>query len=151
MKYNSVTNRLTICVAAAGVLVAAMAVADQPATGKNHEQCYTGKVTSVDPQERVLDVKGWWFLPQKHFDLGADCAYAMMGENPGTINDLRPGEKVAVSYQAADGVLIADRVTQRPMRYTGTVEDIAPNRHTLTVAHKEFQLADDCAVVLHDD
>jgi hypothetical protein len=53
--------------------------------------------------------------------------------NHGTANDLRPGEKVTVSYQASHGVLIADRIEQRPVRFEGMVAAIDPGKHTLTL------------------
>ena len=139
---------------AAGLLTAAKATADQPATAGNpaktaaNEQCYTGFVKSVDPQARQLAVKESWYMPEKRFDLSANCAFAMEVKSPGSINDLRPGEKVTVNYQTANGVLIADRVTEQPMRYTGTVKSIDPNTHMLTLEGKEFRLPDNCTVAL---
>jgi Cu/Ag efflux protein CusF len=69
-------------------------------------------------------------------------------------SDLRPGQKVTVSYQNAEGVLVADHIVQQPIRYVGTVQAIDPPQHTLTVRHgamdKEFQIADDCRVMFRD-
>ena len=117
------------------------------------ENRYTGTVVSLNPQEQVLDVKGFWF--SKKFNVGADYACTLLDDKTGTINDLRPGEKVMVGYQNANGVLIADRVEQEPMRYEGMVQAVDPAAHTLTLhvrgMNKTFQIANDCGVVLRDN
>ena len=56
-----------------------------------------------------------------------------MGQDTGAIGDLRPGQKVTVGYQDAHGVLVADRVTQQPMRDEGMVKAIDPATQTLTL------------------
>ena len=129
------------------------ASADDPSaktTAAKPDKTYTGTVVSVDPQEHMLDVKG--FLFSKRFNLGDTCAYKMAGEETGAIGDLRPGQRVTVGYQDAGGVLIADRVTQRPLREEGMVKAIDPVAHTLTlhvgIMDKTYQLSADCDVML---
>jgi hypothetical protein len=91
----------------------------------------------------------------KKFNLGDACTYAMVGQDSGTAGDLRPGQKVTVGYQDAHGVLVADRVTQQPMRDEGMVKSIDPATQTLTldqaVMDKKFQLPTDCEVTLRGD
>jgi hypothetical protein len=119
------------------------------------DRSYTGTVTSVDPKERTLDVRGTLLLYNKKFVLGDECAYVSPGRSSGAISDLRPGEKVTVNYQDANGVRVADRVEQRPMCCSGTVASIDPAAHTMTLhlrmADKAFQLPDDCNIVLRDN
>ena len=114
------------------------------------EKTYTGMVISVAPTEHTLDVKG--FLFSKKFNLGDSCAYQMAGAETGAIGDLRPGQRVTVGYQDANGVLVADRVTQKPMREEGMVKAIDPAAHTLTlhpgVMDKTYLLAADCDITL---
>jgi Cu/Ag efflux protein CusF len=69
--------------------------------------------------------------------------------------DLRPGQKVKVGYQEAQGVLAADRVEQIPLRSAGMVKVIDPNAHKLVLhtswdRDRAFSLAEGCAVVLRD-
>jgi hypothetical protein len=115
------------------------------------EKTRTGTVISVDPKDHTLGIKEWtsW---RKDFNLGDTCVYALLDKPAGTINDLRPGEKVMVSYQDVHGVLIADQVKQIPMEFEGTVLAINPANHHLTVhwkaRDKQLQIADDCNVVL---
>ena len=153
MKTTSPINWMTVCAAILTATAVFRASADQAATAAMPEKSYTGTVVSVDPQENVLSVKGW--LWHKGFNLGNECGYALLDNKSGTANDLRPGEKVTVSYQDAHGVLIADRVEQVPMRDEGMVKAVDPAAHTLTLhllgLDKTFQIADDCGIVLRDD
>jgi len=120
------------------------------ATAAKPEKNYTGTIVSVDPKENVLNVHGFMF--SKKFNLGDNCAYTIVGKETGALSDLRPGQRVTVGYQDAHGVLIADRVTQRPMRDEGMVKAIDPAARTMTLSvgimDKKFQLPADCDVTL---
>jgi Cu/Ag efflux protein CusF len=128
------------------------ASADQAATAAKpqKEKTHTGTVTAVDPKEHVICVNGW--LANRKFNLGESCTYTLQDKNTGTINDLRPGQKVMVAYQNARGVLVANRVEQIPMRHEGTVKAIDADKRKLTLhmgaTTKEFALADDTKVTL---
>lgn len=152
MKTTRSQNWTAICAAVLTATAVIRAPADQPATATKPEKSYTGTVVSVDPKENTLETRG--FLFTKKFNLGDACTYTLL-DNSSTINGLRPGEKVTVSYQDANGVLIADRVEQQPMRYTGMVKAVDPAAHTLTLhiggMDKKFQIADGCGVALRDD
>ena len=150
MKTNRAKNWAAVCAAVLTATAAFRASADQATTAARAEKSYTGTVISVNPQEHTLKTK--WFVFGKTFNLGAPCTYTLLDNRAGTINDLRPGEKVTVGYQDVDGVLVADRVEQQPMRYTAMVKAIDPVAHTLTLEDhgmaKTFQIADDCNVML---
>jgi hypothetical protein len=152
MKTKQTINWMVICTAAL-TAVAFRASADQTPTAARPEKSYTGTVVSVDPKENTLETKG--LVLSKKFNLGAACDYTLLDKVVGTSSDLRPGEKVTVRYQDAQGVLIADGVEQQPMRCEGMVKAIDPNMHTLTVhargMDKQFKLAVDCGVMLRDN
>lgn len=153
MKTNRAKNWMAVCAAVLTTTAVIRASADQAATAAKPEKHYTGTIVSVAPQEHTLETRG--FLFTKKFNLGDACTYTLLDNNSGMISDLRPGEKVTVSYQDANGVLIADRVEQQPMRYTGMVKAVDPAAHTLTLhigaMNKTFQIADGCDVVLRAD
>jgi uncharacterized protein DUF5666 len=153
MKTTGTKNWMAVCAAVLTATAVVTASADPAATAARPEKNYTGTVASVDPKEHTLDVQG--FVLSKKFNLGDTCAYVLLDNNSSTINDLRPGEKVRVSYQDASGVLVADRVAQEPMRYEGMVTAIDADNQTLTVhvrgMDKTFQIADGCGVVLRND
>lgn len=127
--------------------------ADDPSTAAKNEKSYTGMVVAVDQKEHVLSVKGWAMM-NKTFNLGQTCFYSQLDRNNATVNDLRPGEKVTVSYQDAHGVLIASRVEQEPMRFEGTIKAIDTDKRTLTLHQtaldKQLEFPADCKIMLRD-
>src|ERR1041385_9266354 len=157
MKTNLWPNWTVVCLSVLTALGTARTLAEPVATvanqEKKNEKTYTGTVVSVDPKERVLVVKGW--LRKKNFNLGEDCAFTLVDKNATGAADVRAGQRVTVGYQNADGVLIANRVEQQPLRYEGTVKAIDPQAHTLTLhlraVNKEFRIADDCQVLLRNN
>ena len=134
-------------------LAALPAAADEAGTAATPDKSYTGTVISVNPNGRMLEVKGLLF--SKHFNLGANCAYELWNNPAGDIAGLRPGEKVRVAYQDANGVLVADRIKQEPMTDQGMVTAIDPAAHTLTLRsgwmNKTIQVPDNCMVRLSGD
>jgi hypothetical protein len=127
--------------------------ADDAATNAIPHKSYTGTVVSVDGKEHTLGVEG--FFTSKTFNLGGNCAYTFVDKGAGAIGDLHPGQRVEVVYQEAHGVLVADRVTQEPMCYEGTVKACEPGQRTITLRgrgrDKTFPIAGDCKVVLRGD
>ncbi len=156
---KSPMKQTAVCAAALAVLSIAAAQADESAapngSGNNYtsDKRYTGMVASVDPQSHAFRLKGGWLMHSRQFDAADNCAYAMLDKNLGAFNDLRAGEKVTVNYRKENGVLIADRVEQKPMRFEGRVVAINQANHTLIVRHmgldKTMQLSDDTVVRLH--
>ena len=131
MKTLPLKNWLAIGVACLITATAARALADeQPATAttaaaKPEISTYTGTVAAVDPNEHVLSVKGW--MLRKSFNLGGGCTYTLLEKPSATAADLRPGEKVVVSYQNVQGVLIATRVEQQPMQRHSPMAPMEPH------------------------
>jgi hypothetical protein len=112
-----------------------------------------GTIDSVDANEHVLWVKS----PLKHrrvFNLGENCVCAEPGKDNVPASSLRPGEKVRISYQDCQGVLIADRVEQIPLRWEGTITALDATNHTLTLhrlaATKQLRLPVDCQIILRN-
>ncbi len=159
MKTTALGTRSVLGVSVMAATLTFSASADQatptPNTGTKTEvkveHRYTGRVATVEPQDHVLKVKG--LLLSKSFNLGDSCQYTFLDQRAGSVSDLHPGQKVTVGYQNAQGVLVADRVEQRPLRYEGAVKKVDPNTHQLTVRRsliaKTFRIGDDCPVVLH--
>ncbi len=159
MKMIGTTKWLAAAVFALTATTALRVAADGPATApqpEKHYQTYTGTVISVNPNEHVVNVSGWlgWLKLHKAFNLGENCDYTQLGKNPASAADLHPGEKVTVSYQDVDGVLIANRVTQEAMRYEGMVKAVDASHRTLTLHgtawDKKLTFPADCQIVLRD-
>ena len=127
--------------------------AEDTETNALPHKSYTGTVASVDAKEHTLGVEG--LFTSKTFNLGDNCAYTFVDKGAGAIGDLHPGQRVEVVYQEAHDVLVADRVTQEPMCYEGTVKACDPVQRTITFhargRDKTFPIAGDCKVLLRGD
>jgi hypothetical protein len=110
MKFPLSQKWAAVCVSILAMTAVLRSSADQAATTLQPKETYTGTVTVVDPQGRVLDVKGGT-LSNKKFNLGDTCAYTIVGKDTGSIGDLHPGQQVTVSYHIAS-LLPADRIQQ---------------------------------------
>ncbi len=137
---------------AACLFGSACVYADESSAARAQEHNYTGTINAVDTKEKALTVKGYFF--HKTFNLAENCKFTTEGKDA-ALSDFRPGQRVTVNYQDASGVLVADRIAQVDLRYTGPVAELDANRGRLTVGdrigHKSFELAPDCKVVLKGD
>jgi len=153
MKTTKTNKWMTTSAAMLATAVVLPMMADQATSSANLEKHYTGTVVSIDNKDLTFKVRG--FILSKHFNVGSACSYKLLDETPGAFSDLRPGERVAINYQNANGVLVADRVEQQPMSNEGMIKAIDPTAHTLTLhmrgLDKTFYIANDCGVVLADD
>ena len=129
------------------------AAADDAGAAELPHKSYTGKIAAVNAKDRVLELEG--VFVRKQFNLGDNCLFTKEDKSAGTINDLRPGQRVTVAYQESHGVRVADRVLQLPLVYEGTVKTCDPAGRTLTLRvrgmDRSFQIADGCKVLLRDD
>ncbi len=144
-----------------GILVLTVALpqgleaAQQPA-GTNHEKCWRGTVSAIDTRDNTIAVKRAWLT--KKFNVGEHCAITAIGKKEAALTDLRPGERVRIRYQNAEGVLVADRIAERALHYRGTVSAIDQQNGTVTMeqaplyrpfrAPERFHTAKDCEVTL---
>jgi Cu/Ag efflux protein CusF len=94
-------------------------------------------------------VKRFW--GNKRFNLGEPCVFTFVEKDDRGINGLRIGQKVTVMYRDANGVLVASRLTQEPLRHSGTVKSLDASSGKLVVGGKTFRLADGCTVVLRNE
>jgi Cu/Ag efflux protein CusF len=115
------------------------------------EQTTSGTISALDAREKSLKIQGVLFT--KTFVLGDNCILAVGGRADASISEFRPGQKVTVAYRNVDGVLVADRVTQDRLFFTGEVSAIDTQNRVLTVRHgaesKTFDISDKCGVTLN--
>lgn len=152
MKTKNSSTWTALCLSVLIIGAGYRATADEPAKAMKADKSYTGLVTEVDAKETALTVKGTLF--SKRFNLGDNCTYNLLGRPVAAVADLRAGQKIAVSYQELQGVRVASRIEQQPMRYEGTLKAIDGEKRTLTVRagglNREFRLGEDCAIVLRN-
>jgi hypothetical protein len=106
-------------------------------------------VSSVDAKNRTLTVGK--FLSSKRFTTGDSCAFLLVDKSDRDLEGVRPGQKVTLTYQDVNGVLVAARLVQEPLLYKGTIKEFDNAKHTVTVGSKVFKIADGCTVVLRDN
>jgi hypothetical protein len=139
----------TLCATLLISAYALVAHADVNAPAK--EKTCSGMITAVDAPDKVVKVQMYLF--HKTFVLGDNCALALSDKSAASLADFRPGQKVKVSYIDAHGVLVADRVAQEELTFSGQVRKVDQNTHTLTVHHvgasRTFAVAQNCNVLLN--
>ncbi len=123
---------------------------------EGHECTWNGTVTAVNPQDKIVTAKGWF--QTKTFNIGARCGITAVDKPQAALTDLRPGDKVRIRYQKSGGVLVADRIDERALKVTGTLQSVdpktgvvgleAPPLHSLRLDQRMFTAAGDCKVVL---
>lgn len=107
---TSATNLwLFVCVFVLTLTATIRALADRAAEPAKFFKTCTGVVVSVDTKNQVITVKHWPF-GKRSLNLGEHCFYSLPGKIPAGIGDLRAGQKVAIAYQNAPSMLVADRV-----------------------------------------
>jgi hypothetical protein len=116
-----------------------------------NDKTSSGTITALDAREKVLKLRGFMF--SRSFVLGDNCTLALDDKTSVSLGDFRPGQKVTVSYTDADGVLVADRITQDRMFFTGEVSAFDAKNHLLSVRYhgetKSFAIADNCGIALN--
>ncbi len=149
MKTNMTRALQTLGLAMLVGACAVSAYADDKAPA--HEQTASGTIAALDTKEKMLKIQGVLFT--KTFALGDNCVLAVGSKADASLSEFRPGQKVTVVYRDADGVLVADRVTQDRLFYTGEVSAVDTQNHVLTVRHggesRTFDISDKCGVTLN--
>jgi hypothetical protein len=130
--------------------------ASQPSAESNHEQTWTGTLTAVNTQNESLTGGHWWY--HETFNVGKHCAISTVDKAHAGLADLRPGEEARIRYREAEGVRVADHVSERPLHYTGTVQAVNAKQRMVTMAEAAlykpfhapmtFRVASDCKVTL---
>jgi len=148
---------IIILLRAAGILwvttLVSICAASTHADGKaaaNEKTC-SGIIIAVDAKEKAVKLQRFVFFC-KTFVLADNCTLALCNKCDASLDDFRPGQKVNVSYSDASGVLVADRIAQEELSFTGRIQALDRHAHTLIVRHwgatKSFTIPDDCDVIL---
>jgi Cu/Ag efflux protein CusF len=147
MKTNLIRNAVLLGTTAT-LLVGAPFVSGAEAMADREAREFKGTLVSVDSADRTLSVKSFWRT--RTFNLADDLKVALEDKADAALSDLRPGQKVAVAYHNADGVLIARQINQQNLVFKGRIAEIDPKQRTLAVKHtgltRYFAVSADCTV-----
>ncbi len=113
--------------------------------------CIEGTVKEIDAQKRTMTVRH--HALDSTFQMPAECRVALHDDKSGTFSDVRVGNHVTVVYEGPRGALVAKKVTQDSIRFTGELIAMDLNDRTLKVRElmtpKQFTVADHCAIVIN--
>jgi len=130
--------------------------ASQQLNPRSNEKTWTGNLTAVNAQDKTFTGEHW--LASKTFHLGENCALSTIDNKQASLSDLRPGIDVRVRYRDLEGVLVADRIAEKPLHYAGRIQAIDRNGRTIAMeeapfykpfrAPRTFHIATDCKMRL---
>jgi Cu/Ag efflux protein CusF len=113
---------------------------------------HTGYIRTATPlnHEIVMDRMGM----ARKFKVNDSTQY-IIHKDEAKLGDLKPGQKVTITYTRQDDVWLTQKVVDKSETFTGTVEAIDAGANTLKVknmltTHK-FNLGDGCKIVLDSD
>ena len=148
----TLTRRMVTLMVVLGVGCASHVFGDT-SIAKHQQKTFKGMATRVDPAEKAVLVKGFWGT--KRFNVASDCKVLMQDKADATLTDLRPGQRLEVTYERAEGVLVGHRIAQQNQTFTGFINEMDPAKHSLTLRRrgldKTFEIAEDCKVILRDE
>lgn len=115
---------------------------------------WTGTVTAMNGAKSITVSDA---LHSKTFGISDNCTVLTANNKVGALSDLRPGEQVIISYQRANGTLVAENISEKVLRCTGSVRSIDAQERVATVVGRSvfgiaqtFRFASDCAVTLRN-
>lgn len=115
------------------------------------ELCYVGRVRYVDRKDRIVTIENKAF--HKTFSFAGDCEVVRSDGKRGTIDDVRPGFKVTVTYETPGGAPIAYRVREESVTLVGKLVAIDLPDRTLKVtegsSEKTFTAGKECRIVVN--
>ena len=71
-------------------------------------ETFTGSLTAIDLEGRTVKAKE--LFETKKFNVGDDCAIVIDGKPDGKLSDLKPNEKLVLSYDEINGVNVVNRI-----------------------------------------
>src|SRR6266436_2684950 len=109
---------------------------------------YQGLIRSIDKNARVVTMqKG---VAQKKFQVASDCKVTLWNGSKGTLDDLKPGDSLTLSYQTPGGVPLASRIQGHSLTFDGTIDAVDMADRTVRakefLGDKKFHLANGCRI-----
>ena len=112
---------------------------------------YVGRVRDMDRRDRIVTIENKAF--HKTFSVAGDCEVIRADGNRGTIEDVRPGFKVIVTYETPGGAPVAYRLREESVTLVGKLVAIDLPDRTLKVtegsSEKTFTAGKECKIVVN--
>jgi ribosomal 50S subunit-recycling heat shock protein len=116
-----------------------------------HDRTRTGYITALDPMKRTLSMRQRGFT--YNFTLAENGVVKFNGDKSGAMDALKIGDMVTVVYQSENEPLIASRIEQNDLNFSGTIRAIDAEKQTVTAKsllhEKTFHVGDGCKIVVN--
>jgi Cu/Ag efflux protein CusF len=149
---KTLRSMMTVLTVAIGLGSGGQAFCDRTPASASDEKTLNGVAISVDAADKAVLVKGLWGA--KRFNVAEDCKVVNQDNTAASLAELRPGQRLEITYENAQGVLVAHQIRQNDWMLKGEVVAMDPAGHTLVVRHKAldktFVIGPDCKVVLRE-
>jgi hypothetical protein len=136
---------------ATAIITAFAVCARADGTEAAKEKDYSGTITAVDAKEKVVKVQG--YVLTKTFQLADNCELKLGEKKEASLGDFRPGQRVDVVYRDASGVLVASRISQEMLRFSGEISAIDRASHTIAIHDlgltRTFSMPDGLGVIVN--
>ncbi|MDB6065617.1 MAG: hypothetical protein JWR26_1825 [Pedosphaera sp.] len=111
----------------------------------------SGEVQMIDREAHVLRVRD--SSGAKTMRIVDNCPVLLIGDNRGTLEDVKLGNRVTVVYESPGGQFVARRIEQKSVLFVGILDGINARDRTLSLGKKflgdkRFHLADRCPIVI---
>ncbi len=111
------------------------------------EKTMAGQIKSLDLKADTLTLKAGPF--RHHFMLAKDCEFVGLRGAKETASALEVGERATIHFAKVNGKLVAERIVMPHATFVGTLEAIHPRADTVMAEKHQFDLAKNCAIVIH--
>ncbi len=84
---------------------------DEPSPEKPKAEVFAGTIRAVDAEKRIITVEATPL--NKTFGIASDCEVTTKDKPKASLEDLKVGDVVHVTYEAANDMLVAHRIEQQ--------------------------------------
>lgn len=117
-----------------------------PSISDAMHKSFTGTISRVDVREQTVAVES--FLQTKVFATRQQCRVQLEDKPIAALDDLLPGQRVEIKYLATNGAMLATRIIQENVAFTGQITSVDEVGKVLLVKDgleaKAFKVSDQC-------
>jgi hypothetical protein len=110
MNSNRVWTALVISIALTLAAGSGRGDSGEPPPEKPKAETFAGAIRTIDAEKRTMTVEATPL--SKTFGIASDCEVTTKDKPKASVEDLKVGSVVHVTYEAASGVLLAHRIEQ---------------------------------------
>ena len=113
---------------------------------------HEGTVKAIDPMAKTVTLHEG-MTGDKTYRLPADCRVVLRNDHTGTLDAVKPGNYVTITYETPGGKAVARQIAQTSDTFVGEVTAIDLTDRTVKAkalfGSKKFSLGDNCTIILN--